>query len=440
MQHRLRHWVAGSRFAWPAMTDRFDTMTIYDSIANTRTLEILRIGHKGDGETAEGIYVPFTVPGDKVTVEVEGDRGRIVRIVEPGPTRAKPVCQHFVICGGCALQHLEPAAYSDWKREQVLHALAQRGITGIDVAPLIAVAPRTRRRAVFTARLVNGAVMIGFQERGSHFIVDMAECHVVHPDLFALVPRLREALVDILPEHARAEIDVMRADNGIDMVLGVGRLTLDGALRTRLAALAAKLGVIRLAVNGELVAQSEAPVLGWAGAKVTPPPAAFLQAVPEAEVTLQTLVTAAVGNAKRVADLFAGCGAFTFPLARKSAVAAYDSETAAIEALTAARNAPGLKPITADRRDLFRRPLLKHELDAFDAVVIDPPRAGAKAQSEQLATSKVRTIVAVSCSPTTFARDARTLIDGGYRLKSVTPIDQFLWSPHIELVAVFERS
>ncbi|MFM9865695.1 MAG: class I SAM-dependent RNA methyltransferase [Micropepsaceae bacterium] len=415
-------------------------MTIYDSITPTRTLDILRIGHKGDGETAEGVYVPFTVPGDKVRVEAEGDRGRIVEIVEPGPTRAKPVCQHFVICGGCALQHVEASAYHDWKRDQVVQALSQRGITGIDVAPLVTFPTRTRRRAVLTAKLVDDAVFVGFQERGSHHIVDMAECHVLHPDLFALVAKLRGVLADILPEHARAEIDVMRADNGIDMSLGVGRMTLDGALRTRLAALAARLGIIRLNVNGELVAQSEAPVLDWAGAKITPPPGAFLQAVPEAEATLQTLVTAAVGKAKRVADLFAGCGAFTFPLARKSAVAAFDSEAEAIEALGAARGTPGLKPITAERRDLFRRPLLKHELDAFDAVVIDPPRAGAKAQSEQLATSKVKTIAAVSCSPTTFARDARTLIDGGYALKSVTPIDQFLWSPHIELVAVFERS
>ncbi len=414
-------------------------MTIYDSIAPTRTVDILRIGHKGDGETADGLYVPFTVPGDKVVVEVEGDRGRIVQIVEPGPTRTKPVCEHFVICGGCALQHVETAAYHEWKREQVVLALGQRGITDIVVAPLVAFAPRTRRRAVLTAKLVEGTVFVGFQERGSHHIVDMAACHVLHPDLFALVSKLREVLGDVLPEHARAEIDVTRADNGIDMSLGVGRMTLDGALRTRFAEIAAKLGLIRLTVNGELVAQSAPPVLDWAGAKVTPPPGAFLQAVPEAEAALQTLVTKAVGKAKRVADLFAGCGAFTFPLARQSAVSAFDSEAAAIAALTAARNAPGLKPITAERRDLFRRPLLKHELDAFDAVVIDPPRAGAKAQTEQIATSKVKTIAAVSCNPTTFARDARTLIDGGYTLKSVTPIDQFLWSPHIELVAIFER-
>lgn len=413
-------------------------MTPYDF--TTRTIEIVRIGHKGDGETAEGIYVPFTVPGDRVKVEVDGDRAKLVNIISPGPTRATPPCKHFTVCGGCVLQHLEPSAYSEWKRDQVAQALAQRGLGDIDIAPLVTIPPRTRRRAVLTAKLVEGAVMIGFQERGSHHIVDMAECHVLHPDLFALVAKLRVALAPILPEHARAEIDVTRADNGIDMSIGVGRMTLDGPLRTRLATFASTLGLARLTINGELIAQSHAPVIRWAGAEVTPPPGSFLQAVPEAERALQELVVEGVGPAKRIADLFSGCGTFTFALAQRSAVAAFDSEADAIAALTAAaRNAKGLKPITAERRDLFRRPLQPRELDAFDAVAIDPPRAGAKAQSEQLALSKVRRIVAVSCAPATFARDARILIDGGHALTRVTPIDQFLWTPHIELVALFER-
>ena len=234
---------------------------------------------------------------------------------------------------------------------------------------------------------------------------------------------------------------MLRADNGIDMAIGIGRVTPDTALRTRVATLATKLKLVRLTLNGELVAQASAPIIRWAGAEVTPPSGAFLQAILEAEATLQNLVVEAVGQAKRVADLFSGCGAFTFALARKSAVAAYDSEADSITALTtAARNAQGLKPVTAERRDLFRRPLLPHELDAFDAAVIDPPRAGTKAQSEQLAKSKLRKIAAVACAPATFARDARILIDGGYALRRVTPIDQFLWSPHIELVALFERT
>ena len=415
-------------------------MTTTEEPRHTHTVEILRIGHKGDGETADGLYVPFTVPGDRVRVEGEGDHMKPVELIAPGPTRTMPPCKHFTVCGGCVLQHVEEGAYRAWKREQVTLALAQRGIANIDIAPLIPVAPRTRRRAVLTGRFVHDAIMIGFQERGTHFICDMAECHVLHPDLFALVEPLRKHLVGILPTQGRAEIDITRTDNGIDMTLGLPRVEIDGALRTRLATFAATLGLVRLTVNGELVAQTQPPVIRWAGAEVTPPPGSFLQAVPEAEATLQDLVVAGVGKAKRVADLFAGCGAFTFALAKHAAVAAYDSETDAIAALNAAaRNAQGLKPITAERRDLFRRPLLEHELNAFDAVVLDPPRSGAKTQVEHVAKSKVPRLVMVSCSPATFARDARILIDGGYALTRVTPVDQFLWSAHIELVALFER-
>ncbi|MEQ1867612.1 MAG: hypothetical protein ABL996_23545, partial [Micropepsaceae bacterium] len=355
--------------------------------------------------------------------------------------RVAPPCKHFGVCGGCALQHFAPTAYSAWKRDQIAQALAQRGIHNIDVAPLINVAPHTRRRAVLTGRVVRDAIVIGFQERGTHFICDMRECHVLHPELFALVAPLRKLLVDILLEPGRAEIDITRTDSGIDMTLGLPRIEIDGALRTKLATLAAKLELARLTVNGELVAQTHAPVIRWNGAAVTPPPGSFLQATPEAEAELQRLVVEGIGQAKRVADLFSGCGTFTFALARSSAVSAFDSEADAIAALTtAARNAQGLKPITAERRDLYRRPLSETELNAFDAVVIDPPRSGAKAQCEFIAKSTVRRVVAVSCSPATFARDARTLIDGGYALRGITPIDQFLWSPHIELVANFERS
>jgi 23S rRNA (uracil1939-C5)-methyltransferase len=407
-----------------------------------RTVEILRIGHKGDGETADGLYVPYTVPGDVVRVEAAGDgRAKLVEIVKPGPTRGPAPCKHYTFCGGCILQHVEPTAYRDWKRDQIVQALSQRGIANIDIAPLVAVDPRTRRRAVLTGRMVRETAMIGFQERGTNFIVDMEECHVLHPELTALIAPMRKLLVGILPDSGRAEIDITRSDSGIDMTLGLPRVEIDGPLRTKLAAVAAALNLARLTVNGELVAQTHPPVIRWAGAEVTPPPGSFLQAVPEAERALQNLVVAGVGPAKRIADLFSGCGTFTFALARHGAVQAFDSETDAIAALTAAaRNAQGLKPITAERRDLFRRPLQPRELDAFDAVVLDPPRAGAKVQSEQLALSKVRRIVAVSCAPATFARDARILIDGGYALTSVTPIDQFLWTPHIELVAIFERS
>jgi 23S rRNA (uracil1939-C5)-methyltransferase len=410
------------------------------SITPTRE-KIICIGHRGDGETAAGVYIPFTVPGDVVAVEIEGDRGRLVEILSPGPTRARPPCGHFGTCGGCALQQMNEASYAEWKHDQVVNALSQRGIEGVNIAPMLSFPSRSRRRAVLTARMVNGAVMIGFQERGSHFIVDLEECHTLNPALFSLLAPLRQLLVEILPEQVRTEIDVTLTDTGIDMTVGLPRVTMDTDLRQRLAGFATTLGLARFTVNGELIAQDHPPLIRWAGVGVTPPPGGFLQAVPQAEQAMQDLVILGIGKAKRVADLFSGIGTFTFALARTSSVAAFDSEADSIAALSAAlRGAQGLKPVTAERRDLYRRPLLAHELNDFDAVVIDPPRAGAKAQSDQLAASTVKRVIAVSCNPGTFARDARILIDGGYKISRITPIDQFLWSPHIELVANFERS
>ena len=362
-------------------------------------VDILRIGHRGDGETADGLYVPFTVPGDKVTVEGEGERARVVEIVEPGATRVAPACKHFTVCGGCALQHVEPAAYREWKRDQVVQALAQRGVTNIDVVPIVAVAPGTRRRAALAARLTRSGVVLGFQERFSHFIVDVEECSVLHPKLAGLLPLLREHIAHDLSTRGQGEVGLTLTDTGIDMTLGLPHIDLDQKRRTRLSTLAATLGLARLTVNGELIAQSHPPTLRWGDVAVAIPSGAFVQAVAEAEGTMQTIVADILKGAKRIADLFAGCGAFTFPLARDASVAAFDSDTDAVAALAAAaRAAQGLKPVAAERRDLFRRPLLAPELDKFDAVVIDPPRAGAKAQTEELAKSKVRTIACVSCA------------------------------------------
>lgn len=404
-------------------------------------VDIVRIGHKGDGETADGLYVPFTVPGDRLRIERAGDYASVVDIVSPGATRAKPKCHHFGVCGGCALQHVEANAYRDWKREQVVHALGQRGIHDVDVAPIVTVEPNTRRRAVLSAKVTSEGLVLGFQERASHFIVDVVDCPVLHPKLMALLPQLRAVLRGELSARGQGEIGLTLTESGVDMTLGLPGADVDVKQRLRFTKLAADLDLARLTVNEELVAQSRPPVMRWANVDVAVPAGAFVQAVAEAETAMQALAFEYTAKAKRVADLFAGCGALTFPLARTSAVAAYDGEADAIAALgNAARATQGLKPVTAERRDLFRRPLLKPELDQFDAIVMDPPRAGAKAQAEQLAKSSVRRIAAVSCNPATFARDARILLDGGYRLARVTPIDQFLWSAHIELVALFERT
>jgi 23S rRNA (uracil1939-C5)-methyltransferase len=405
-----------------------------------KMIHILRVGHKGDGETAEGVFVPFTLAGEDVAIS-QDDRGNYaVEVISPSPDRVKPVCRHFGTCGACQLQHMAPKAYLDWKREQVIIALAQRGLEGIEVEPTIAIAPGTRRRATFSARRIPDRVVIGFQERGGHFINDMQECPVLHPQLLALVPKLQLALEPELPERGQAELALTLTDTGIDAAFGIPGAKLDREQRARLAILADRLRFARLTVNEDLVHQSSPPLMKWGRGQVALPPASFLQATREAEAVMQGHVSADVGKARKVADLFSGCGAFTLPLAESHAVYAYDSEEGAIAALTQAlRGLQGIKPATAERRDLFRRPLLKHELDAFDAVVIDPPRAGARAQVEQLARSKVARIAAVSCNPATFARDARILVDGGYRLRVVRPIDQFLWSAHIELTALFER-
>jgi 23S rRNA (uracil1939-C5)-methyltransferase len=406
-----------------------------------REVEIFTIGHRGDGETADGHYVPYTVPGDRVRAEFDGIRGRVVDVLVAGPTRTTAPCRHFGICGGCALQHMNAQAYNAWKIEQIGQALTQRNITGFEMKPIVSVAPQSRRRTVLTAKLTrDDDIVLGFHERASQFIVDIAECHVIDRRLESLVPQLREALVTEIPRSGQCEIGLTLTDTGIDMTLGLPGVEIDAPRRTRLSALASRLHVARLTVNGEAVTQTHAPALTWGGAHVSIPPGAFLQAVPSAELAIQTLVCEGVGNARKVADLFAGCGTFTFSLAKTAAVSAFEGDNDAVQALKdAVKHAHGLKPIVAERRDLFRRPLLPAELEMFDAVVLDPPRAGAKAQCEQLARAKVKRLAVVSCDPATFARDARTLIDGGYKLRAVTPIDQFLWSAHIELVALFER-
>jgi 23S rRNA (uracil1939-C5)-methyltransferase len=336
---------------------------------------------------------------------------------------------------------MEAGAYRDWKRQQVIIALEQRGLTGINVEPTIAIAPGTRRRASMSARRTSDGVVLGFHERGSHFIADMEMCPVLHPDLLKIVPRLRGALAEELPDRGSSEIMLTLTDTGIDAFFAIPGLKLDRDQRARFAMLADRLRIVRLTINGEMILQSAPPAMTWGPASVEIPAGVFLQATREAEATMLAHVSEDLAKAKKVADLFSGCGAFTLPLAKAHAVSAYDSETDAITALgQALRATQGLKPTSAERRDLFRRPLLKHELDAFDGVVIDPPRAGARSQVEQLAASKVQRIASVSCNPATFARDARILVDGGYQLKVVRPIDQFLWTPHIELTALFERT
>jgi len=355
------------------------------------------------------------------------------------PASVETPCIHFGFCGGCAAQHLAGEDYAAWKRALLLRPWPDSGLDADVVAPLVAVPPGTRRRATLAVRRTGEALAVGFMAARSHDLVDLAMCKVLLPPLEALVPALRAALAPILPK-AGGDVALTWTASGIDADLrpeGAAPLT---PQRTQaIAGLAAALDLARVAWNGEPVAVRRVPVILIDGVSVATPPGAFLQASAEGETALTALVRDAAAGARRIADLFAGLGTFTLPLARIAPVHAVEAAADALAALDAARKAPGLKPVTVERRDLFRRPLLADELAPFDTVVFDPPRQGAARQAAALAESPVRRIIAVSCAPATLARDCAQLVQGGYRILRVTPVDQFVWSSHLEAVAVLER-
>jgi 23S rRNA (uracil1939-C5)-methyltransferase len=401
-------------------------------------LEIGALGAQGDGiaETGAGrVYVAFALPGERVEA---GARGQPRLLSQPSADRAPPVCRHFGVCGGCVAQHMGDRLYAEWKRDIVVAALRQRGL-GAGVAPLRRIPAGTRRRAVLTARREGRRIALGYHRRKSLDLVDIEECPVLLPEVSAQLPALR-AIAAALPAP-ELRLTVLSTPAGLDVAVVAGAGRLQPAAAAEIGRIVAQHRLARVAVDGEMVIERAAPLLNVAGCAVAVPPGSFVQAVEEAERVMAGLVVGAVGTAKRVADLFCGVGAFTFDLARRARVLALDRDQAAIAALAAgARRAQGLRPIEARVRDLFRAPLSAKELEGFDAAIFDPPRAGAKSQAQQLACSQVPTIVAVSCDPGTLARDARLLVDGGYAIESVTPIDQFLFSAHVETVAVFRRA
>jgi 23S rRNA (uracil1939-C5)-methyltransferase len=411
----------------------------------TEQLTIQRLGHRGDGiaDTAVGpVYVPYTLPGEVVTVEpVAGhpDRRHLVHVDKPSHERATPVCKHFGQCGGCAVQHWSLAEYHLWKRSLVVEALEHAGLIA-PVEPLIDAHGQGRRRATLHARRgTHDLLEVGFTAPRAHHIIAIDRCPILSPGLDGAV-QAAWAIAEILkPTSKPLDIHVTATDSGMDVdVRGSGPLS--SGRTTTLARLTEAHKLARLTRHGELVAQGAQPTLKVGRAHVPLPPGAFLQATAEGEAALARLVIGHVGAAKRVADLFAGIGTFALRLAENARVSAADNDASAIKALErAAATTSGLKPVEAIARDLFRRPFMAAELKAFDAVVFDPPRQGAEAQARELAKSKVAIVVAVSCDATTFARDAALLVDGGYKLASITPVDQFRYSAHVELVAKFER-
>ena len=408
-------------------------------------LTIDALGHRGDG-IAQGrddpIYVPGTLPGEAVEVEDwpgHPDRRQLLNIETQSPERIAPICPHFGVCGGCALQHWAAGPYRVWKRGLVVEALRQAGIAA-PVAELIDAHGDGRRRAVFHARRgTHGVLELGFSAARAHRVVAIDRCPILAKTLDGALASAW-AIAERLGALAKPlDIAVTATDAGLDVdVRGSGALT--ASLTAALARIAAEHKLARLTRHGELIAQARAPTLRMGAATVALPPAAFLQATAEGEAVLARLVLEICAGAKAVADLFAGVGPFALRLAEKARVLAADDDEAALAALRrAAATASGLKPVTTERRDLFKNPLLAEELGRHDAVVFDPPRQVAQAQSRELAASRVPVIAAVSCNPGTFARDLRILIDGGYRIAAVTPVDQFRYSPHVEIVARLEK-
>ena len=413
----------------------------------TQTLTIARMGHQGDGiaETPNGfVFVPGALPGEVISAEVRDGRVEAFDLIEASPDRRPIHSETYAECGVAPMQHWADEPYLAWKRDIVIQTLAREGIE-TEVEATVAVPQASRRRLALHARSgPGGRVLLGFKARRSWRLVELTDCPVSDPALTAALPALARVAAPFLGHPKSAPtLHVTLTDTGLDVdVTGVekksGGLTAD--MTARAIAAAAEAGLARLSLDGDTLVMARQPRITFGRASVPLPPASFLQAAPAAEAAMVSRAVEAVRGAKKVADLFCGAGTFTFPLAEVASVMAADSSAASIAALKAGvATAQGLKTIEAQARDLFRRPLSPYDLKGCEAVVIDPPRAGALEQTQQLPGTKAGVVVGVSCNPQTFARDARILIDGGFLLDKVTPVDQFLWSTHVELVGVFRR-
>ena len=414
------------------------------------TLDILEMGARGDGiaeHDGERYFVPFTLPGEVVEAEPVDKRGEgvateLVEVLSPSRHREKPPCAHFGVCGGCALQHWRHDVYSAWKAGLIERALRQRGVAAPAFEPPLLGAPGERRRADFVLRRQGKRVLAGFHERGSARVVDVGVCVIARPTLTALLELLRATLVEVLPDGAAADAIANETDGGIDVLLRPHkRLSLSIDQRQKLVDLAERANLARLSwgdrANPEPIVTRRPPLLALGDVMVEPPPGAFLQATKRGELAMRAAVNAWVGNAAKLADLFAGIGSLS--LGRAGRLSLFESDRPSLAAVDVAARKIGGNRVTVGRRDLFRNPLLAKELDSFDAVVLDPPRAGAAAQVAEIARSKVQRVVYASCDPGGFARDARMLQDAGYRLEKLKAIDQFLWSGHVESIALFDK-
>ncbi len=418
--------------------------------------EVTQLGHSGDGVVevdGRKYFVAYAAPGDRIQIKFnpgDKDRAAIVQILKPGDARVTAPCRHFTECGGCALQHLSDLFVADWKREQIIDALAHRGLHDVTVRPTQTMPPASRRRAAFTAEHGADGIQIGFHARMSKRLVPVSECTVLDKNIVQALPGLEKMLAPLLRHGQSVRLLVTQTGTGLDVDVQFGsgqKAEPNLRLRTLLAASADRLDLARLSWNGVILLERRKPQIVMGGTPVSPPPGAFLQASSQGEAALIALVLEALGTktlgakGARILDLFAGCGTFTFPVASHARVHAVEGDRAMTEAIRQAANQrQGLKQIEASHRDLQRGPLSIEELKPYAAVIFDPPKAGARAQADQIAASQIHKVIAVSCAPATFARDARSLVDGGFLLRWVAPADQFRWSAEVELVALFERA
>ncbi|MCA0205852.1 MAG: class I SAM-dependent RNA methyltransferase [Proteobacteria bacterium] len=398
---------------------------------------IERLNLRGEG-VAPGLVVARALPGETVGGEAVDGRIAQPKILTPSPDRVAAPCRHYKACGGCALQHASDAFVQEWKTGVVRQALMGQGLEAPFRQTLTSPAG-SRRRATLAGRRLKSGALVGFHGRASDTVTAIPECKLLDPALVAVIPALEALVAEGGSRKGEVRLTVTRYAEGVEVSVEEGK-PLDRALRLALPQIAGAHRLARLVWNGEALLQEAPPSMPMGRARVSPPPGAFLQATPQGEAALKAAVIEAVGGAKQVADLFAGCGTFALPLAESAEVHAVEGSAPMLAALDLGwRNAPGLKRVTTEARDLFRRPLMPDELKRFDAVVIDPPRAGAEAQVAELAQARVPVIAHVSCNPVTFARDAKVLIGAGYRLDWVQVVDQFRWSAHVELAARFSQ-
>ncbi|ANL33042.1 class I SAM-dependent RNA methyltransferase [Rhizobium phaseoli] len=415
---------------------------------STETVTIEKLGAQGDGIAGSAggpVYVPFSLPGETVAIARVKSQGTIMSIATASPDRQEPACRHFGpdgingTCGGCTLQHLADGPYRAFKRQLVVDALKSKGLTP-DVGEIVPARPGERRRVVFAARKTEKDMLIGFNQAESHHIVAIEECPISSAGIVARLPAIKAIAASLATNAEPFRVAVLETLSGLDLAIDEIKKLSDPQRRKAIETVLGLRGIARVTLNGEILVEPAKPIIDFGGVEVSPPAGGFAQATKPAEEAMAELVLAHIGKAKRIADLFAGAGTFSLRLARIGRVHAVEAEAAALAALDqAARKTQGLKPVSVEKRDLFRRPVMTQEFKPYDAVVFDPPRAGAEFQCRELARSAVKKIAAVSCNPLTLARDLAILVEGGYRITGVTPIDQFLWTSHVEVVATLEK-